>query len=302
MTRRQAVTGAFGYSGAAISEELLERDIEVVTLTNSSCPRSPLNGRVAVRPLRFDDPAALAGALEGAEVLYNTYWVRFNHRSFNHDEAVENSRVLFEAAKRAGVERVVHVSITNPSLESPLSYFRGKAEVEGALRESGLSHAILRPAVLFGGKDILINNMAWALRRFPVFGLFGDGSYRLRPIHVEDFAQGAVRLGQEREDVTLDAVGSESFSYRELIEMLARAIGVRRGLVALPHRLAWLAGSLLGKIQGDVMITWDEVRGLTDGLLDVEGPAFGETRLTDWAQENREALGRGYANELARRR
>ena len=185
-------------------------------------------------PFHFDQPERLAESLAGVSVLYNTYWVRFNHRRFTFADAVRNSRTLFDAARQAGVERIVHVSITNPSLDSPLEYFRGKAEVEEALQASGVSYAILRPAVLFGGEDILINNMAWTLRRLPVFGVFGRGDYRLQPIHVDDLASLAVAQGQRRENVTINAIGPETFTYRELVETIGQIIGRRRPLLPLP--------------------------------------------------------------------
>ena len=187
-----AVTGAFGYSGKYIATRLLDRGHEVITLTNSANRPNPFGGRVTPYPFNFDKPEELARSLQGVSVLYNTYWVRFNHKMFQHADAVRNTLVLFEAAKAAGVERIVHVSITNPSEESPLEYFSGKAKLERALMESGMSYAILRPAVLFGKEDILINNIAWALRRLALFGVFGRGEYRLQPIHVDDLASLAV--------------------------------------------------------------------------------------------------------------
>ena len=179
----------------------------------------PARWATPCRPCRFDfdRPERLAKSLAGVSVLYNTYWVRFNHRNFTFAEAVRNSRTLFHAARQAGVERIVHTSITNPSLDSPLEYFRGKAQVEQALKDCGVSAAVLRPAVLFGGHDILINNMAWTLRHLPVFGLFGRGDYRLQPIHVEDFASLAVAAGRQRDNVTINAIGPETFTYRELL-------------------------------------------------------------------------------------
>jgi uncharacterized protein YbjT (DUF2867 family) len=222
------VTGAFGYSGRYITERLLRAGKRVRTLTNSPDREHPFGDCVEVRPLSFDDPERLARSLEGAGVLYNTYWVRFNYGDFSFARAVENTQALFAAARRGGVSRVVHVSITNPSEESPLEYFRGKAVLERALRETGLSYAILRPAVLFGGEDILINNIAWVLRHLPVFGVFGSGDYRLQPIHVHDFADLAVAQGAERTDRTIDAIGPETFTYRELVRELARILGVRR--------------------------------------------------------------------------
>ena len=297
-----AVTGAFGYSGRYIARLLLDAGHRVVTLTNSNASESPLEERLTVRPLDFAEPDRLVESLAGVSVLYNTYWVRFNHRTFSYEAAVANTRRLFGAAVAAGVERVVHVSITNPSEDSPLEYFRGKARLERMLKETGLSYSILRPAVLFGKEDILINNIAWALRRLPVFGVFGDGSYRLQPIFVEDLARLAVDQGRGRENVTLDAIGPETFSFRDLVRDLGRIIGCPRPVISVPPSIGFGVGFLLGKLLGDVVITRDEISGLMANLLYVESPPAGETSLTKWARENRSTLGIRYASELARRK
>ena len=305
MTRQgfDVVTGAFGYSGSCIAELLLARGRRVRTLTNTSGQGHRLADRVEARPLCFDDPAALEASLRGADTLYNTYWVRFNHGgAFSHREAVENSRALFEAARRAGVRRVIHVSITNPSPGSPLEYFSGKAEVEQALVASGLSHAILRPAVLFGGDDILINNIAWMLRRFPVFALFGRGRYRLQPIHVADLARLGVEQGEGDEDCVVQAIGPETFTYRELVRALGEALGRPRLILPMIPLVVWAVGWLMSKVMGDVTITRAEVAGLMAEKLYVDAPSAGTTRLTRWAAEHANTLGQRYASELARRR
>jgi NADH dehydrogenase len=262
-----AVTGAFGYSGRYIARHLLDAGHQVITLTNAPADPDPFGGQVRAFPFSFDRPDELAASLRGVSVLYNTYWVRFNHRSFTHQQAVANTKTLFTAARDAGVRRIVHVSITNPSDTSRLEYFRGKAELERAL-----SYAILRPTVLFGKEDILINNIAWVLRRFPVFGVFGDGRYRLQPIYVDDLAALAVRCGKESEDVTIDAIGPETFTYRELVTTIGQIIGRVRPVVSVPPWLAYYAGLAMGKFLGDVVITRDEIRGLMDGLLYVDAP------------------------------
>src|SRR5260370_42596242 len=206
MTALHVVTGAFGYSGKYIAQGLLRRGHAVAALTNSPHRPSDIAGTIRVIPLSFSDPDALALSLRGARVLYNTYWVRFDHRDFTYEQAVRNTCVLFEAARQAGDDSIVHVSITNPSATSKLPYFAGKAQLEQALQETGLPHSILLPAVLLGGEDILINNIAWTLRHFPVFGVFGRGDYGIRPIHVVDFAELAIHEGQEQGRRIVDAV------------------------------------------------------------------------------------------------
>jgi len=296
------VTGALGYSGSYIARRLLGEGRGVRTLTNSRRRRNPFGSRIDIHPLAFHQPDRLVDSLRGAGVLYNTYWVRFNHRSFSHGEAVANTLALFDAAKRAGVGRIVHVSITNPSEDSPLEYFRGKARLERALRESGISYTILRPAVLFGGADILVNNIAWALRHLPVVGVFGNGRYRLQPIHVEDFAALAVREGLPGPNRVIDVTGPETFTYRELVGRLGEIIGCRRPIVPVPPALGLLAASILGLLMRDVVLTRDEIAGLMAGLLATGSPPAGTTRLTDWARAHADQLGTRYASELARRR
>lgn len=297
------VTGAFGFSGKYITRRRrLDLGHRVATLTGSPDRLNPFGGRVRALPYRFDDPRAMAESLAGARVLYNTYWVRFNHRTFSHAAARLNTLALFEAARLAGVERVIHVSITNPTEDSPFEYFRDKAVLERALRESGLSYAILRPAVLFGPEDILINNIAWALWTFPVFTVFGRGDYRLRPIHVDDLARLAMEQGQSRDNATLDAVGPESFGYAELARTIGAIIGHVRPVIPVPPRLGYALARLVGWAKRDEFVTWEEVGGLMAGLLDTDSPATGATRLTEWAKANAATLGAQYASELRRRR
>jgi uncharacterized protein YbjT (DUF2867 family) len=298
---KTAVTGAFGYSGQYIAHRLLDAGCQVITLTNSSPKEDPFDGNVCAYPLQFSAVDKLRKSLTGVTVLYNTYWVRFNHKSFSFAQAVANSRSLFAAARDAGVQRIVHVSITNPSEDSPLEYFRGKAEVEHALKESGMSYAILRPTVLFGKEDILINNIAWVLRRYPVFGIPGDGKYKLQPIYVDDLAKLAVDQGALTDNVTIDAIGPETFTYRKLVKTISKVIGHRRPLISVPPSAAYSMGVALGKVVHDVVITRDEIRGLMDGLLCVSSEPAGATSLTKWASEHGSELGTTYASELARR-
>ncbi len=294
------VIGALGYSGRHIAQALLQRGCRVRSLTGRHQEPDPFGGRVQLHPLDFQDEQALCRSLEGARVLYNTYWLRFDYRGEGFEQGVQRNLALLRAARRAGVQRLVHTSITQPSLDSPLPYFAGKARVERAIRESGLSYAILRPAVFFGGRDVLINNIAWLLRRLPIFGVPGDGRYRVQPIHVDDFAALALEQGERDQDVVLDAVGPEAWSYEELVRLVAQHVGSRARIVHLPPWMVLWAARLLGRLVGDVVLTADEIRGLMDDLLVSHRPATGTTRLSEWLEAHGEQLGREYANELRR--
>lgn len=296
------VTGGLGYSGKYIVARLLEENLKVRTITNSPNRPNQFKDRLEIRQMDFNDIDSLAHSLDGGSVLYNTYWVRFNYSTFNHATAVENTLRLFEAAKKAGVRRVVHVSITNPSEDSPLEYFRGKAVLERELKRSGMGYAILRPTVLFGKEDILINNIAWLLRRLPVFGVFGQGNYRLQPIFVDDLALLAREEGRKRGNTTVNAIGPETFTFREMVEVVGRIIGSPRPIISVPPGLGYALGRALGFMVRDVIITREEIEGLMSDLLFVDDVPTGTTSLTGWAEAHSGSLGKEYASELARRR
>jgi len=295
-----AVTGAFGYTGRYIAQRLLDSGATVRTLTRSPTSASPFGGRVERRPLDFSDAAQLAESLQGVDTLFNTYWIRFARGAVNHDAAVRNSRRLIDAAVAAGVRRVVHVSITGASADSTLPYFRGKGLVENHIRESGLAYAIIRPTVIFGREDILINNIAWFLRRFPVFPIAGRGDYPLQPVFVDDAARLAVESAAADGDVALDAVGPETFAFEDLVRRIRQTTGGRARLLRAPPLLAYGAASLMGAALRDVVLTRDEISGLMAGHLVSADAPTGTVRLTDWMRRHRDTLGRRYASELAR--
>ena len=299
MNQLDVVTGAFSYSGRAIAARLRDQGHEVRTITGHPPTDGDTHG-IDVRPFDFADLPALVRDLEGATTLYNTYWVRFAHGQTTHAQAVENSRTLFHAARQAGVQRIVHVSITNPSIESPYPYFRGKALVERALAETGVPYAILRPAILFGANGVLVNNIAWLLRRLPVFAIGGSGEYRVRAIHVDDLAQLCVAAGAERDNRIIDAVGPDRVPFNELVRAIRTAIGSRTGIIHVPGLLLPPISSVLNLALHDVLLTRDEFHAMADGLADTEGPATAPTSIRDWITEQATTLGTAYANELER--
>ena len=293
------VTGAFSYTGRAIAEELLRRGRPVRTLSRRDAPDDPLAARIERAELQFRDERALREALAGTETLYNTYWVRFAHGATTFDRAVANTRLLLRAAREAGVRRVVHVSVTNPSRDPMLSYFRGKTQVEEDVRASGLLWAIVRPTLVFGQRDILVNNIAWALRRTPVFPVAGDGRYRVQPVSVEMSRRSAqtpasrtgtswsTRLGPRP-----SATRSSSGSLRPRSAAAPGSFTCRPGLC-----LHWRESP---GGPGDVLLTPEELAGLQAELLVSSEPPLGTASFRSWVAANGESLGRHYVSELAR--
>jgi uncharacterized protein YbjT (DUF2867 family) len=295
-----AVTGAFGYTGKYIAERLLDAGKSVITLTGHPERANPFGDAVRAVPFNFDRPEALKESLEDVDVVYNTYWVRFAHGDTTFEGAVANTKTLINAAKAAGVRRFVHISITNPSLDSPLPYFRGKAQLEAYLQGAGLSYAVLRPTVVFGPEDILLNNIAYILRRFPVFVMPGKGDYRLQPVYVDDLAALAVEEGASAEDRIIDAVGPETLTFAELLETVKERVGSKARIVSMPPDVALLLSKAVGLLVRDVVLTRDELEGLTRNLLVSDSPPTGTVRFSDWARETAHLLGTSYASELAR--
>ena len=294
------VTGAFGYTGKYIARRLLASGKTVSTLTGRPGGDNPFGGEVRAFPFNFDRPDELAQSLRGATTLYNTYWIRFSRGEVTFDRAVENTRTLVQAAEEAGIRRIVHVSISNPSTDSPLPYFRGKALVEKAIRESGLSHAIVRPTIIFGVEDILLNNIAWLLRRFPLFAVAGDGRYRVQPVYVEDVAQLAVDCGQRDDNIVVDAVGPETYTFNEVVRLIRDTLGGRARIANVRPGVALLLSRMVGYLMGDVALTRNELEGLMTNLLVSGSPPLCRTSLREWLAENRDSIGTRYSSELRR--
>jgi uncharacterized protein YbjT (DUF2867 family) len=296
------VTGAFSYTGRFIARRLLADGRRVRTLTNHT--RRPgsedLLEKLEVEALNFDDRARLRVAMRGATTLYNTYWVRFPHGSLDFNRAVANTRTLLRAAAEAGVKRVVHISVSNPSLDSQLAYYAGKAQTEEAVKESGLSWGIVRPTLVFANGDILINNIAWMLRRMPVFGIPGDGQYRVQPVSAEDVAEIAVWAGAQPDNLTVDAAGPEVMTFAELVDQVSIAVNRTPRLMFMSPGTFILSGRLIGLLMRDVVLTREEVEGLMEELLVSHETPRGNQRLDDWLLANANTLGAQYASELSR--
>jgi len=294
------VTGAVGYIGRYIARHLLDAGEQVRTVTTHPDKPNPFGRVVEAFRYNFDKPDELVATLRGASTLYNTYWIRFEYGEATFAQAVRNTVTLFDCARKAGIEKIVHISVTNASSDADLPYYRGKGLQEKALVESGVPYSIIRPTLVFGREDILINNMAWLIRKFPVFPMFGSGLYKVQPVYVGDLAGIAVATAKDPESHICDALGPEAFTFEELIQLIASRIkpGVRR--VHVPPVIGIALGRIIGLAVHDVILTRDELRGLMDGLLTSPQPPNGGTRFSEWLEWNKHEVGRTYSSELGR--
>ena len=293
------VTGAFGYTGSFIAERLLARGRRVRTLTRRPAGDHPLGGRVEAVPLRFDD-SSLVAAMDGTDTLFNTYWRRFPRPEVGFSDIVGQSERLVAAASRAGVRRIVQFSVSNASDDAPTEYFRAKAQLEAIVQASGISYAIVRPTLLYGPGDILINNLAWTLRRIPVFGMPGAGDYLVQPVLVTDVADLAVGLAGTGADVTITAAGPETYRFADLVRLIRQQIGASARIVGVPPLLALAASGVIGAVVRDIVLTRDEITELMAGLLVSSEPATCPTSISAWLMGRADSIGRRYASELAR--
>jgi uncharacterized protein YbjT (DUF2867 family) len=294
------VTGAFSFSGKYIAARLLAADREVRTLTRHPQSASPFGKHVRAFPLDFDDVAGLTEILRDADTLFNTYWIRSPRRDYTFERAIANTEALLGAARTAGVRRVVQLSVSNASPSSHLPYFKGKSVTEEKLTSSGLSYAIIRPTLIYAREDVLVNNIAWLLRRLPLFVIPGSGRYTLQPVAVEDVAELAVAASDSDEATVMDAAGPDILTFDELIGLVREAVGSRARIAHASTRVTHRLGSLLGVVLHDTLITRGELDGLTEGLLTSQAPPTGKRRFEAWLSAEAESLGTSYTSETRR--
>jgi uncharacterized protein YbjT (DUF2867 family) len=294
------VTGSFGYIGKYITRHLLSIGRQVRTITTHPNKPNPFGGQVQAFPYHFENPTRLIQTLQGAETLYNTYWIRFPKDGQTYKSALANTQALFNCAKEAGVSKIVQISVTHASPFSDLPYYKGKGIQEEMLSEIGIPHTIVRPTLVFGQEDILVNNIAWLIRKFPIFPIFGDGNYRVQPVFVEDLARIAVEIADAHSGTILDAIGTEIYSFEEFLQLIIASLSRKTKLIHIPASFGILLGRIIGVFVGDDVLTRNELKGLMEEYLVSKDPPNGETRFSEWLKTNRDTIGTSYSSELDR--
>ena len=294
------ITGATGYTGRCITKKLLNSKSNITTLVSNISRSNPFGNKIHIELFDFEHPNKLAQKFKGVDIFFNTYYVRFNYKKISFDKAVKNTRLLINAAKKAGVKKVVHISVVNPSKNSKFSYFRGKALIEDIIKKSGICYTILRPALLFGEGDILINNIAWMLRHYNVFFIPGNGNYKIQPIFVEDLADMAIKESKSKCNKVIDAIGPETFTYKQMVMMISKEIHSNSKIFNINSYMALLASNMVGHLVNDIILTKSELWAMKANLLFVNNKPTAKTKFSQWLKKNANKLGINYNSELKR--
>ncbi len=291
------ITGAESFIGKYISNLLIPLNFKIRSFTNKSINKTK---NIEFYPYNFNNSEEVIKIFKGADFFFNTYWIRFNFKDKKFEKAYENTKFLIDCAKLAGVKKIIHISITNANPLSPFEYFKYKGFIENYIINSGISYSILRPTVVFGREDILINNIIWFLKRFPIFPIFGRGDYLIQPIYVKDLAKIAVEKALNSENSIVDCAGPEIFSFRELIKKIRDVIDSKSIIINLPTKAVFSLLKFLSFFLKDVILTREEILALKGNLLYSKDPPLGKERIIDWIKNEKDYLGIQYRSEILR--
>jgi len=290
------VTGAFSFTGRHVAKRLLEEGEEVRTMTRFPQSASPFAEAVPAVPFDYDDVGALTQALRGCDRLINTYWRRQPEGNLGYDRVVQQSKNLFAAAKAVGIERIVHMSINDPHGKK-FPYFRAKCATERAVRECTVSSVVVRPQLVFGDGELLINNLAWTLRQSRLAAVPGDGQYLMQPIHASDYAELIVGLSRNRRDGVVNGVGPDVMTYDDMVSMVGNAIGRKPRILHVHPKFFDRVARLINRFVEEPTVLDYEVYGclVENGVVPREPQ--GTRRLVDWLRDHADSLGRRYADQ-----
>ncbi len=314
MTKRMIITGALSYSGRYIAALAHERGWKLHSLEGARSFQRANEYDLPITLFDWEDPqkaGRVEEAMQACDVFVNTYWRRPTAGDDATKIAEQHCYELFSAAKKAGVKRIVHISVAHADAQSELPYFRHKGRVEAYLKELGIPCTVLRPAMLFGDsaeESILMNNWSWCLRHSPVAGLIGDGSALIHPLHVRDLAEMVVTEAAREDSEAWSAyaaVGKECLSLRETTECLIEAMDLHHRLILpMPRWVAATSARFLARLAGGVQLfESEEIESLLAGYLAypkgslpqserwIEAPPI--HRFTEWLHQEGNALGRG---------
>jgi NADH dehydrogenase len=262
---RVAVTGGRGFVGSEVVRQLRGADVAVVVVARPGAPSASDTVAAAVT-----DVEALTRAFDGCEAVVLCAGINHERGRDTYDEVhIRGTAAAIEAARHAAVRRLILVSFLRARPDGPSPYHRSKWAAEQLLRASGLEWTAIRPGVIFGRGDHLLDHLSRAFHTFPMFGLVGRAARGVRPVAVADVARVlvAAAAGDERlRDRTIHVLGPERLTLEAAVRRVADVVGRRPWLIPVPvaaHRLlarGWEA------VMDVPLVARAQVEILADGL------------------------------------
>ena len=225
------------------------------------------------------DERSVANALAGAYGVVNavSLYVEHGQETF-HSVHVESAQRVAAQARRAGVERLAHVSGIGSDAASPSLYIRKRGEGELAVRAAFADAILIRPAVMFGPDNSFLTTILKLLGRLPVYPMFGRGLTKLQPAYVEDVGEAIARALQRTETraITFECGGLRVYSYEKFLRAVAHEANLKPTLIPVPfaawHGLAWISEMLPSP-----PVTRNQVELMqVDNVSSPDLPGFGE--------------------------
>jgi uncharacterized protein YbjT (DUF2867 family) len=261
---RIAVLGGSGFVGRALCERLVRRSPSGVIVVPTRRAMHADSVRplptVDVRVADVHDDAALRNVLAGCDAVINLIAILHGSRAEFERVHVALPQRLAAACAAAGIRRVLHVSALGVGQDAPSNYLRSKTAGEAALRAAPLELTVLRPSVMFGAQDRLLNMFAQLQAVAPVMPLAG-GDARFQPVWVEDVAEALVRcldtpatIGQ-----TIECAGPEVLSLAELVRLAGRWSGHERPILPLPMAIGRLQALAMECLPGPPLMSRDNL-------------------------------------------
>ncbi|HXR24984.1 MAG TPA: NAD(P)H-binding protein [Candidatus Binataceae bacterium] len=299
-----AIAGGSGFIGRAIVRRLAA----IPGLTVRVLTRDPVKARVRLAAegkvdfvsADVNDPARLATVIAGADTIINAvqfdgYPIEKPSRGLTFNRVDYGGTVsLIAATKAAGVPNFIYISGAAADERSPNPAFRAKGRAERALRDAGLAFTILRPSLVYGPEDRVVNGLAKAIRMMPVMVVPGSGQQKLRPLLVDDLAACvALAIGGRGRNGIYEVGGPDPMTFDELVRLVMEITGHKRPIIHVPENLLLVAGAVAEKLPG-ALFSRDAVAFLVaDNDCDIQ-PLVAEFGLTlTSAREGLAYLARG---------
>ena len=273
--QRFCLIGGSGFIGTYLAERLIRagKRVTIPTRQFERAKRRVLSlPQLELAEVNIGDADALAALLRGHDAVVNLVGILHGSRQDFERAHVGLTGTILRACQLAGVRRYGHISAIGAAPDAASDYQRSKAQAEALVRDSGLDWTLFRPSVVFGREDHFLNLFACLQRYLPLLPLAGADT-RFQPVWVDDVARAIVAALACDAAVgkTLELVGPDILTLRELVKKVGRWSGHPRPVIGLPTGLALLQAGLMECLPGQPLMSRDNVRSLATDNVGSQG-------------------------------